>query len=165
MSSDRPKNIDQIGSFEVHSNELGSIRLYFGLRALVFLICIAICAGTVLPIGSFSNPTTALVLSMLLLFGFVLAFKFSKPALLAAFALPNRGRSIAVWNILGITTAVAFAANAWEVLDDSIAFLVICIAGTGFFLVVLSGSMKCFFRPIIGGAFIQMVEKHKSGRS
>jgi hypothetical protein len=164
MSNNQRKDIDPIESFEVHKYELSSIRLYFGLRALVFLICITICAGAVLPNGSFANPTTAIALTMVLLFGFVLAFKFSKPAILAALALPKRGRSIAVWNVLGIVTAVAFAANAWGYLVDDIAFLVICIAGTGFFLVVLSGSVKCFLRPPIGGAFIQMAEKHKRGK-
>lgn len=149
-------------SYPVNEKNIGKIRLHYGLRALVFLGCAAICCTAVLPIGFIHNSTRAVWLGILLLFGFALAYKFSKPALAAALALPKRGRSITLWNALGITTAVSYAANGWGYLGDDSASLIICIAGTAFFGVVLFSSIRMFLSPAVGGLLIQMVDAHRS---
>lgn len=100
-------------------------------------------------------------MGLVLLLGFVLAYKLSKPAIVASFALPKRGRSIAVWNGLGIITAFAYAAGGWGYVEANVAYLIMSVAGTAFFGIVLFSSIRMFFNPGLGGSLVQMVDAHR----
>ena len=145
--------------YEVRRSDFGKIRLYYGIRALLFIACIAICVSALTPYDSLSNPTLGMLSGLLLLIGLFVALRYSRPIIGKAFGMTRLRVPIQLWHALGIAMALAYAAHSWDYLDKGIAFPVLGIAGTFFFGFPSLTAVKLALKPAEGGALIQMAQE------
>lgn len=164
MSQNKQQNEDRWSIYEVRHEDFWRIRLHFGFRMVVFLACAIICVAALLPGGALSNGDVGLSSGLVLLAGYITAYRLSRPILAVSFAVLKWRIPMSVWKSLGVVAALAYAINSWDLIGGRITIPVFAAAGVLFFSIPLLACVVCVGRPGIGGAMIQMVAEHDTRR-
>jgi len=146
-------------AYDVERGDFGKIRLYYGLRAVLFLACMVVCGSALTANDLLSDPTRGMLSGLVLFFGLFVALKYSKPLIGYAFGISPFRIPISVWHGLSVIMALAYAADGWNYIDKSVAYPVLGIAGLLFFGIPCSIAMKLLLKPASGGAMIQMARE------
>ncbi|WP_299546586.1 hypothetical protein [uncultured Tateyamaria sp.] len=162
MQQDQPNRHGAPTFYDIPKKDFGKIRLYYGTRAILFLVGAVACFAAIIPGGSLSSPVLAFWSGIIVLIGCTVALWFSKPVLGLSFAAPKLGVTLKVWWALILICSGAYAADSRGYVEAVIARPVLAISGTIFFLVPLLTSAKLVFHPAMGGALQEMTQDHKA---